>query len=507
MRKTKGLVSFAANILGANLWDVQRDILNAIEQYRQVAIAACHASGKSYVAACAAIGFAALHADSRVLTIAPGWLMTRTVLWSEIHSLLQRAKYKLPIVSATQTEIRLGPKNMILGLSAADAGRLQGHHAEHILIIADEAAALDDSFWPAIHGVLASGNSRLLILGNPTTTTGYFRDAFGRNRAAWHAITISAFDCPNLKGLTVGDVLAMKDDELDSNQRPYLCTRRWIKERWAEWWNGDVSNSPLWASRVLGQFPTESSNALFPLSALEAARRPAVDPGGDVIVGIDVAGPGKDRTTAVACSGDSIIEIAAWAETDARGPVIAFLKKWSGRLRIARVDSSGMGWYFLQSIRDAGFRVEPINVGSTAKDSERFANAKAERYQFLRDRLVKGGVSGLSDDLFGELSVVNYLIDARGETQIEDKASVRSILGRSPDLAEALLMAWGEPRPEPFRYQPVGNQFVFHRTTPGSRELTGREQDARDDAEAAAQRQHRRFAAYSPRIGRKGVGW
>lgn len=51
MKKTKGLVSFAENILGADLWEVQREILNAIEHDRQVAVAACHGSGKSYVAA------------------------------------------------------------------------------------------------------------------------------------------------------------------------------------------------------------------------------------------------------------------------------------------------------------------------------------------------------------------------------------------------------------------------------------------------------------------------
>ena len=44
------------------------------------------------------------------------------------------------------------------------------------------------------------------------------------------------------------------------------------------------------------------------------------------------------------------------------------------------------------------------------------------------------------------------VIDARGRTQIEDKASVRSALGRSPDLAEALMLALGEPTYEPFRY-------------------------------------------------------
>ncbi|HEV3108897.1 MAG TPA: hypothetical protein VGY99_00270, partial [Candidatus Binataceae bacterium] len=179
------------------------------------------------------------------------------------------------------------------------------------------------------------------------------------------------------------------------------------------------------------------------------------------------------------------------------------------RLRIVNVDSAGLGWYLLQHVRDAGFRCQGINVGSSAKDKERFTNLKAERYWYLRERFQKGEISGLNDDMLGELAAINFLVDPHGKTAIEDKVSVKSILGRSPDLAESLMLALGEPTYEPFVYQPIGNSFTFHRTTtPGSgRELTGREQDARDDAESAAQRQHRRFAAFSPRIGRKGVGF
>jgi hypothetical protein len=159
-------------------------------------------------------------------------------------------------------------------------------------------------------------------------------------------------------------------------------------------------------------------------------------------------------------------------------------------------------------VRDQGFRTVGINVATSAKDKERFSNSKAQRYWHLRERFLRGEISGLSDEMLAELAGIGYVIDPHGKICVEDKASVRATLGRSPDLAEALMLCLGEPAYEPFRYVPVGNSFTFHRTTPGSgRELTGREMDQRDDAEAAAQRQHRRFAAYSPRIGRKGVGW
>jgi phage terminase large subunit len=310
-----------------------------------------------------------------------------------------------------------------------------------------------------------------------------------------------------LAGLTVESLLALPDAELDDNEYAFLTTRRWVKERYAEWFFGDVSNSPLWASRVLGEFPATSTNALFPLSWLEAARRPAVSSTGDTVIGCDPAGPGKDRTVCVACVGGSIVDTMISSAADARGDVMAFLKKHGSRLRIVNVDSAGLGWYLLQHIRDAGYRCQGINVGSSATDKERFSNLKAERYWYLRERFQRGEISGLSDECLSELAAISYLVDPRGKTAIEDKTSVKSTLGKSPDLAESLMLALGEPTYEPFVYRPIPNQFVFNRSLPGNgRELTGREQDAKDDAEAAAQRRSRQFG-FNHFWGNKGSCW
>lgn len=135
-------VRFAETIFGCKLWSMQQDILHSIENHRRVAVKSGHASGKTFCAAIAALWFAARYPDSRVLVIAPGWLQVRSVLWSEIHALLQRARYKLPTTAVTQTELHFSPRNMIIGISTNDAARLQGHHAEHLLIICDEAPGI-----------------------------------------------------------------------------------------------------------------------------------------------------------------------------------------------------------------------------------------------------------------------------------------------------------------------------------------------------------------------------
>src|SRR5437016_7154234 len=54
----------------------------------------------------------------------------------------------------------------------------------------------------------------------------------------------------------------------DRALRPYLVTRRWVREKFSEWGPGH----PLWEARVLGQFPTQAEDALISLAWLEAAR-------------------------------------------------------------------------------------------------------------------------------------------------------------------------------------------------------------------------------------------
>jgi phage terminase large subunit len=443
-----------SEVFQLRLWSLQKTILKAAETERRIAVKGAHGSGKTLTAALLALYFCARFDDARVLIVAPGWITVKSVFWTELHSLLARAKFNLPFTVVNQLEVKFGPKNMIIGLSTIDAGRLQGHHAEHLLIIVDEATALDPTFWPSIEGVQASGDSHIVMLGNPTSNSGYFYDAFGRNRALWKCFTIGAFDTPNFKNVSLERLLRMPDAELDKNPWPMLTPRRWVKERYQEWWSGNAENSPLWQARVLGQFPSSSSNALIPLSWLEAACRPAVGSvGARLIIGVDPAEAGRDKTAVVACSGGAIVDSAAFSDADARWAVIQFIRKHADNLAMVRVDSIGVGWGFTKHIRDCGYRVAGIYVSARAEDPERFMNSRAVRYWFLRERFERGEVSGLANDLLIELASLTYGLGPRGQTLIDDKASVKSILGHSPDLAEAAMLALGEPSYEPFVHQ------------------------------------------------------
>jgi phage terminase large subunit len=433
-------VHFCRALLRRDLWSTQEAILRAVATRSRIAVKACHASGKSFVAAAAVLWFTTRYRDGVVVTTAPTWTQVENVLWGEIHKAVQHGRIAYPALS--RTELRLGPGNYAIGLSTNEGVRFQGFHGRVLLVI-DEAPGVRPDIWEAIEGIRAGGDVRVLALGNPTLSSGPFYDAFTATRAGWSTFTISAFDSPNLAGLSLDDLLALSDPELDWNGRPYLVTRRWVREKYDEW----GLDHPLWAARVCGEFPAQSDDALISLAWLEAAARlPTADTGGPVTAGLDVAGPGEAETALVVAEGPHILAQHAWAQSDPRGAVAAALAPYRSRLEAVNVDSVGIGHYLAKHLEDLGYPARFVNVGEVAGDRERFRNLKAQFFWNLRLRFQQGDIAGLTDArTIGQLAGIRYKHNARGQVEIESKDDARKRGVKSPDRAEAVMLTFARP--------------------------------------------------------------
>jgi phage terminase large subunit len=459
---------FARIVLGADLWKTQRDILTAVGQHGRVAVKACHASGKSYAIAIAALWWLTAHRDGIVVTTAPTWLQVEKIVWGEIKSAVRRAavcgKLKFPV--PTQTELRLGPQNYALGLSTDDSSRFSGFHSAHVLIVIDEAPGVRPEVYEAIEGIRAGGQVRVLALGNPTVASGPFYDAFTSARDLWRTFTINAFDTPNLHGLPLEALrnlpqgLPENDPIFAYRPRPYLATRRWVYEKL--WESGE--DSPFWQSRVLGSFPEQAENSLIPLIWLEAARSPKVLPDDEaqLYAGIDVAEAGGDETVCVVRTrAGRIIALRSW-HGNSRGPVLAFLREFKGRLTEINYDRAGVGAYFADDFESFGFmNINGINVGEASQFPDRYRNLKAQLYWSLRERFQNGEVSGLNDDIcISQLTSIRYEINPPGQVQLESKEEARKRGVKSPDRAEAVMLAYARAEPGIIGYY---RQLVEHK--------------------------------------------
>jgi phage terminase large subunit len=444
---------FSEVFLNQDLWSVQEAILRSVAKNPKTVVKACHSSGKTKVASCAALWWLARWPDGIVVTTAPTDLQVRKLLWGEINTAVSSSLYPFPLPN--QTELKIAANRYAIGFATSvtqgnQGVRFQGFHSGHILIILDEAPGVHPAIWDAIEGIRAGGMVSVLALGNPTINSGPFFDAFGSGRSGVTPFTISAFDCPNFKGIEGPAALLSlgrsNPEALAKNVRPYLTTRQWVFDRLEEW----GPEHPSFASRVLGQFPYQSDSSLMSLTWLELAklRVEKEDDKGPIDVGLDVAGPGEDETVLAARSGNRFLSVDAWPNEDPRGEVVAKLESFGDRLRMVNVDSVGIGWGMYLHLRDrfGSNRVTAVNVGVPSTDAEKYVNLKAELYWGLRLRFKDGDVWGLTDDkTIGQLAGIRYELNPRGQTMIEKKDDARKRGVKSPDRAEACMLAFAKP--------------------------------------------------------------
>ncbi len=452
-------VWFCEHVLGHDPWLMPRQIMRAVNQPRaRVAVKSCHSSGKTFSASEMVLWWVFVMRGIAITT-APTWNQVEKLLWREIH--IAHAGSRFPLGGELiQTELKLGPNTFAIGLSTNEGVRFQGWHASPghpILIILDEAPGVAPDIHEAIEGIRAGGDVRLLELGNPVIASGPFYDAFTTQRASWTTFTIDALATPNFtddlsRPMTIEELRTLSADELAHAPRPYLVTRQWVREKLDEWGEG----SPLWASRVRGQFPQQGEDALLSLAWLERASSPT-DPilalAEPIVAGVDVAGPGEDETVLTLRTAGrtphQIVSVQSWASADPRGAVIAALAPYRHRLVTVNVDAIGVGYNFALHLEDQGFPVTQVNVGErpTSDYTERFANLKAQLYWSLREALAAGDIVGLTDDVaVSQLASILYRQDSRGRVAIESKEAARKRGVKSPDRAESVMLAFAPPR-------------------------------------------------------------
>jgi len=450
-------VGFQQAILRRSLWARQEQIAIAAAASRSTAVKGCHGSGKTYAVSGCVLHHLARYESGKVLTIAPTLRQVK-LMWEEIELARQRSLLRLPECSTTG--LRINEERYGLGFSASKGVNAQGFHGKDVLIITDESPGIGADVWDAVEGIRSAGRVRQIKLGNPTVPSGPFFEDFTRGRAATNCITISAFDTPNLlnpdtgRPFTIEQLQALPADQLEYAPVPYLVTRWWVLDKFIRW----GPNNPRYISRVLGEFPSQSEYAVFSLEWIERARREPTDreltrareTGSWIQVGIDVAGPGDDETTACGRVNGIIVARGAWSEADPRGAVAKWLndlkRNQPYRLGPVVVDIVGIGYNFALHLADLGFEVFGFNGGRVPLDPEQFKNAKAEAYFRLRDMYKADYVCHVADTLDEEteaqLSGVMYHETSRGLIEVEPKEDARKRGVSSPDRAEAEILAF-----------------------------------------------------------------
>src|SRR5262249_8939780 len=139
------------------------------------------------------------------------------------------------------------------------------NQGRRILVVFDEASAIPDVIWETTEGALTDANTEIVwcVFGNPTRSTGRFRECFpgGRHSAAWQTT------------------------QVDSRQISFTN-----KAQFAEWIEAYGEDSDFVRIRIKGVFPRTGEQEFISAAVVEQAanRQPIAHMHEAFVMGVDV---------------------------------------------------------------------------------------------------------------------------------------------------------------------------------------------------------------------------
>jgi hypothetical protein len=438
-------VGWITERLGEHVWSKQRDIALAVRDHRRVAVHSCFESGKSWLAARLVAWWLDAHppGEAFVVTTATTGAQVRAILWREIR----RAHVKGKLAGhVNQTEWWLNGEMVAFGRKPADydAEAFQGIHARYVLVVIDEAAGVPEPIWRAAAGLTANEHSRLLAIGNPNDPQSYFATICGPD-SGWHVIGVSAHDTPNFSG-----------EEIPDGLHDLLISRTYADELAAE----VGEDSPVYVAKVLGRFPEDAADGVVPLSFIRACQRLDREyTDADLLpveLGVDV-GAGGDETVIRERRG--MVAGRTWRyhtpdSTQAAGYVRQVIDE-TGATRV-KVDVIGIGWGVVGTLKEQHANQEHaaeivgVNVGKASTDPKRFPKLRDQLWWEIGRELSRShawDLAAVDETTVAQLIAPTWKPDSAGRHKIEPKVETRKRLKRSPDDADALLLAYYQGPP------------------------------------------------------------
>lgn len=463
---------FVRDVLGVKLTPNQKAILEAIRDHKRVAVSGGRKVGKDFVCGCAGLWWYSSFEDARVVMTASRAKQVDDVLWRDIRKLIRnhgvclacktsfadwRDKPRPCPHSAVIPDIpgglaRTGLKSVdlreITGYTAAEAEGIAGVSGARILYLLDEASAIADDLHTAIRGNLASGDSREVMISNPTRNAGKFFEAFHNSKRFYTTFQLSSEDSPNV----------ISGEELF----PGLASRDWILEQREEW----GADSALYMIHVLGKFALGEDGKILAAALVTGACDlwETTKGVGVLRIGCDPAGPGGqgDESGFAARRGLKVLEVygkRGMNEDAHLVEILGLIRKHTETgddLADVIVDSDGLEGAKVYGTLLAHCHSKPENAQPfrliRVRGSEKarrepmlYAKVRDEIWGSMLKWLKAGGALPADAKLQRDLNAPAWLGQVTGHVKATPKKDLRVMLGRSPDRGDAVTLACWDP--------------------------------------------------------------
>ena len=424
---------------GPDQW--QADLLNEIgealrtsETAVQIAIASGHGIGKTAVSAWIIHWFIATRPNCAGVVTANTRDQLVNKTWREL------SKWNAKAInghwfdwSATAFRGNEAPETWFIAAQPWTKERSEafaGLHEKDVLVLYDEASAIDDIIWEVSEGAMTEKGALWVALGNPTRNTGRFRECFGRRKHRW--IT----------------------RQIDSR-----TAKRANRDQIDQWVEDYGEDSDFVRVRVRGVFPRAGSMQFISSELVEGARKREVtalktDP---VVLGVDVARFGDDQSIIAPRQGRDA-RSRPWRRYRATDTMTlaseVHAEAWKYRADAIFVDGGGMGAGVIDRLEQLnlppGCQLYEVGFGNKAsanafiKNDMAASDKAAEMALAMRDWLARGAIPDeqeIEDDLIGR----EYGYNHNSEVVLESKKDMKKRGLSSPDNWDALALTFAVP--------------------------------------------------------------
>lgn len=409
---------------------------------RKITIRAGRGVGKSAAMAWVVIWYLYTHPNANVPCTAPNQTQMYDVLWKYISAWVQklpdghREKFD---VQGSYVRVTEDSKNWFARAKTArkeNPEALAGLHAKYMLMVVDEASAVDDAIIKTGEESLTEANYIVILISNPTRLIGHFYQT--HKNAAYHKyyrpFQLNAEHSPVVQPGSIQEII----DKHGKDSDEYRIS-------------------------VLGDFPREDSvdkEGYVPL--LSRGDIHEVSPisnrdglphfTGRVLLGIDPSGEGKDFTTWIARDAFKAVVLATEQVSSPKqiaARTVGFLDLFPNiQPEDVFVDMFGVGAETVKELYLYGKYVTSVMVGDQCDDSDdkqRFINKKAMLYFRFRKWVKSGGEFVRHKAWEEEIISIRYRRSTgSGRLQIMSKKDMRSKGYKSPDHVEGLMLTFME---------------------------------------------------------------
>lgn len=424
------------NMEGPDEWQIQilKDIGEQLKKGKdlqtaiQEAVASGHGIGKSALISWLIHFAISTHENTRGVVTANTEGQLRTKTWPELskwHNMFiakDLFTYTATAIFSSDKDYEKTWRIDAIPWSKNSPESFAGLHNQgnRILVLFDEASAIDDVIWEVTEGALTDANTEIIwcAFGNPTRNSGRFRECFRKYRKFWNTYQIDS--------------------------RTVKISNKAKIEEWLEAYGED---SDFFKVRVRGVFPSASDLQFISTEIADKAQKQVYKLGQfehlPVIIGVDPAWTGSDSLEIVMRQGYYMKSLASIPKNDDDWRMAQLIAQFEDEYKADAVFiDMGYGTGIYSIGKQLGRKWRLIEFGGKSNDPV-YLNMRAYMWGQMKEWLCEGGSIPPNDQaLYDDIVGPEAIIDKNGHIQLESKKDMKDRGLPSPNKGDALALTF-----------------------------------------------------------------